>query len=278
MFVVLAVPILPAQDGPRLVQNQRDDFLIPPAPGDSESTAADRDAEAGAAVPQPPEPALGQPDRAAPDDLRIQEDATPDPRGVADRAAPPADGPRENYLGVFTEALPPVLADQFASILAPGEGLLVTGVVNGAAADQAGLRAHDVLVSYNAQPLTSPDDLKRLVVADEPGATAELTVIRSAEKQTIPVTLGERSVAPPRRPAPVAAAPLPRDPFPIGVHLPGNRSIIVGRFGLRSPWVSVDWGSPLAGRRFQALAPDGRQFDVEVRVHPGRVRSPYWRY
>jgi membrane-associated protease RseP (regulator of RpoE activity) len=268
LAVTVTVSDLPAQDGPLLVQ--RDGFVIPPPPDEPAPDVALQDVEAApraqpgsSEVPSPPLPADPQRE-------------LPPPVPSADGGAPPLDDSHENYLGVFTDPLPPALADQFRETLPSGQALLVTNLVNGAAADQAGLRVNDILVSYDGEPLASPDDLKRLVIADEPGATVEFSVIRSAEMQTVRVTLGRRPIPRRQPPAVAAGAPLRDEPFPIGVHLPDRRSIIVDRYGLRSPWISVDWGSPLAGRRFQALTPDGRQFDVEVRIHSDR-RGPYWR-
>ena len=270
-WLVVTLSELPAQDGPLLVQSGG--FVIPPAPDEAERDLASEEVD-GALEASPG--SAEAPPRPAPADERPRRELPSDSVSASDPGAPPLDDSHENYLGVFTDPLPPALADQFRETLPSGQGLLVTDLVNGAAADQAGLRVNDILVSYDNEPLASPEDLKRLVITDEPGATVEFTVIRSAETQTIPVTLGQRPVSRQRELAPLAAAPVPDEPFPIGVHLPNRRSIIVDRYGLRSPWVSVDWGSPLAGRRFQALTPDGRQFDVEVRIHSDR-RGPDWR-
>lgn len=271
VLILLAVTVsdLPAQDGPLLVQG--DGFVIPPAPDEAQPGLTREELE------EPPQVQPGSdeaPPQPVPADELLPRELPPADARSADDAAPPLDDTQENYLGVFTDPLPPALADQFRETLPSGQGLLVIDLVNGAAADQAGLRVNDILVSYNGEPLASPEDLKRLVITDEPGATVEFTVIRSAEKQTIPVTLGQRPI--PRRPTQVPpAASLRGEPFPLAVPRP-DRSIIVDRYGLRSPWISVDWGSPLAGRRFQALRPDGRRFDVEVQIHSDR-RGPYWR-
>lgn len=272
ILLTAASGLIEAQDGPRLVQRDRDDFVLPPVPDDEEPDSPDRDVESTDRAAQSQS---GSPEQAAPE--RGPEEAAS--RADSDVRTSESPSPRneavENYLGVFTDPLPPALADQFADVLDGAEGLLVTSVVSGAAADQAGLRINDILVRYNGEALTAPEDLKRLVVEDDPGATAELTIIRAARPEVVRVTLGQRAVPTGPRQEAMGVAP-PREPFPIGVHLPGQRSIVIDRYGLRSPWIAVDWGSPLAGRRFQALTPDGRQFEVEVRVRRDRDRRHFW--
>ena len=280
-----------AQEGPVLLQQARitqeeaqtpDEFVLPPAPDEAgdlppardSAQANEQDPEARETPPQGLDPDLVPPVPEGDEQDRLEGGSPAQPEN-------PVDPNSQNYLGVFTETVPPSLAAQFTETLGEGTGLLVTSVVSGSAAEQAGLRVNDILVRYDGEPLFVPDDLKRLVVEDEPGATVELTVIRGARPQTLPVTLGQRAVArraiPARRALPpqTAFVPQERGPFPIGVHLPGHRSIVIDRFGLRSPWIAVDWGSPLAGRRFQAITPDGRQFEVEVRVDSNRGR--WWR-
>ncbi|HUG91606.1 MAG TPA: PDZ domain-containing protein, partial [Planctomycetaceae bacterium] len=230
-------------------RTRSDRFVVPPAPdeGDEAPPAADAGGDVSPARADGDEPGGVDPGQRPVDE-------------------PPAAGESQNYLGVFTDPVPPPLAAQFADLLGEGEGLVVTSVVPGAAADQAGLQVNDVLVRYESERLGSPEQLKRLVVADEPGATVELEIIRAARPQTVSVTLGQRALAPPAAHHAAGVTPAGPGPFPIGIHLPGPRSIIVDRYGLRSPWIAVDWGSPLAGRRFRALTPGGRQFEVEVRV------------
>jgi membrane-associated protease RseP (regulator of RpoE activity) len=284
-------PSAEAQDGPVLIQPARiaqndatadpplpsGEFVLPPAPDEPGDLAPGRDS------PQAERSVAPAP--AAPAPRSLESDPVPPAPAGDDRGgrqpgtgpgpAVPRDPNAQNYLGVFTRTVPASLAAQFEETLGEGSGLLVTSVVSGSAAEQAGLRVNDILVSYDGELLFVPDDLKRLVVEDQPGATVELAVIRGARPQTVPVTLGQRSTAPQAAPAHAGLVPPDREPFPIGVHLPGHRSIIIDRFGLRSPWIAVDWGSPLAGRRFQAITPDGRQFEVEVRIDSDRRR--WWR-
>jgi membrane-associated protease RseP (regulator of RpoE activity) len=282
-FALLASGGLWAQEGPILQAQNRDaerpadspaapanGFVLPPAPGEraARPSAAQDDADLPRTRAErdvlPP----------APDERLDAGDLPPSepPAESAERALEPN---RENYLGVITDPLPAALAAQFSDTLGEAAGLLVRSVRPGSAAERAGLSANDILVSYNGEPLSSPDDLKRLVITDEPGASVDLALIRAAQPETVTLTLGQRALeaAPSREPRRIASSPrAPGQPAPrppaVDIRLPGRRSIIVDRHGLVTPWIAVEWGSPLAGRRFQALTPDGRQFEVEVRVHP----------
>lgn len=68
-------------------------------------------------------------------------------------------------------------------------GALITEVTPGGAADKAGLEAGDVVTEFNGTPITDQTDLTAQVRALAGGATAELTVIRDGETQTVEVTL-----------------------------------------------------------------------------------------
>jgi len=129
------------------------------------------------------------------------------PEYVPPKPAPPAgDAPEntttgsatQNYLGIVIKPLPEVLAVQFSERLDKGYGLLVVRIQPNSPAEKSGLRQHDILVTYGETKLTSPNQLIALVVADKPGATASLGVIRGAKQMQVTVELGRRPV---RRPA-----------------------------------------------------------------------------
>jgi putative serine protease PepD len=72
------------------------------------------------------------------------------------------------------------------------EGVRVEDVREGSPADDAGLRVGDVITSAGGQSVESPDDLRAIVDANEPGDELELEVTRDGEEQTVTATLGER--------------------------------------------------------------------------------------
>ena len=76
------------------------------------------------------------------------------------------------------------------------EGAAVAGAViveptTGGAADEAGLRAGDIVTEFNGAPITSASDLTAQVRAAAAGSDAELTYVRSGKPYTVAVTLGE---------------------------------------------------------------------------------------
>jgi putative serine protease PepD len=88
---------------------------------------------------------------------------------------------RHAYLGV-------ALAEE------PAEdgGVPLTEVVPGGPADDAGLRAGDVIVAIGGDEVASQGEVRSAVDSREPGATVEVRVRRAGEQRTVEVELGER--------------------------------------------------------------------------------------
>lgn len=92
---------------------------------------------------------------------------------------------------------------QLEALDLPPNGVYVTGIIEDAPADNAGLIGHNLSVSFTAdgdyitaindQPVRDSDDLlSYLVFETTVGETVELTVIRDGEEIKLPLTLGER--------------------------------------------------------------------------------------
>jgi serine protease Do len=75
--------------------------------------------------------------------------------------------------------------------LGKAEGAIVTSVERGSPADRAGLRAGDVVVTFNGSPIASADDLVPRVSSMSPGTQATLTVIRDGREVTLHVAVEE---------------------------------------------------------------------------------------
>lgn len=73
------------------------------------------------------------------------------------------------------------------------DGALVTSVVGGSPAEDAGIRAHDVLVAVDGQPLPSMGTLAAVIREHEPGEALTITYLRDGERHTATATLAERS-------------------------------------------------------------------------------------
>ncbi|MCE9554896.1 MAG: trypsin-like peptidase domain-containing protein, partial [Planctomycetes bacterium] len=100
---------------------------------------------------------------------------------------PPANG----YLGVRFRPLTPELVESL-SLKPEQDGGLVARVGTGSPAEEAGLRAGDLIVGFNGKDAGDPTRLSLLIAASQPGTKVDLSVIRGGEPLTVPVTIGKR--------------------------------------------------------------------------------------
>lgn len=99
-------------------------------------------------------------------------------------------GVRKGYLGVgaFPAHLPPALAQ-----LAGGDrGALIASVEDGSPAATGGVIVGDLVIAVAGDPITGPDGL-RLALADRPGETVELRLLRGGALHTLTIALGSRA-------------------------------------------------------------------------------------
>lgn len=68
-------------------------------------------------------------------------------------------------------------------------GVLVANVSEGTSAAEAGIRAGDILIAWNGEPMEGPRNLGTFLRAHKPGDVVTLTLLRSGETMTVPVTL-----------------------------------------------------------------------------------------
>ena len=109
------------------------------------------------------------------------------------------------FLGVTSESLYPQLAEHLG--LDTQTGALITDVVSGSPADDAGLKGStgedtfqlqrvktggDVVIAVDGKPVLQNNDLSELVAAHKPGDTVTLEIIRDGHKSSVDVTLGSR--------------------------------------------------------------------------------------
>jgi len=69
-------------------------------------------------------------------------------------------------------------------------GVLVTNVVDGSPADEAGFKDGDIVVAFDRKDVGTPSELKALVDKAEVGETVNVKVIRDGEPRSIKVTIG----------------------------------------------------------------------------------------
>jgi serine protease Do len=97
------------------------------------------------------------------------------------------------FLGIAARSLTPAIArEQGVTITA---GALVTRVTEGSAAERAGIREGDVVVSIAGRSVTEASQVQTLVRTHRPGDTVEVVVFRSGSQLTLRATLTERPLA-----------------------------------------------------------------------------------
>ncbi len=109
------------------------------------------------------------------------------------------------YLGVTSETIYPQLAEHLE--LDEDHGALITDVVDGGPADEAGLRGSDdettfqlqrvmsggdLIVAVDGKPVLANNDLSDLIAAHKPGDKVTLDVIREGDRANVDLTLGAR--------------------------------------------------------------------------------------
>jgi S1-C subfamily serine protease len=94
------------------------------------------------------------------------------------------------YLGVVTTDLSQEDAERFD--LPVDSGAIVRNVEPGSGAEVAGVRRGDIIVALGDASIENTGDLLGALRDYRPGDTAELTLFRDGEEQTLSVTLGER--------------------------------------------------------------------------------------
>jgi serine protease Do len=94
-------------------------------------------------------------------------------------------------LGVTTNSL----SDQLQEYFGTKGGLLVTSVTEGSAAAAAGVKAGDVIVSLNGEPVDDPFELRREIQRLDPGAEFTLEIARERKTMTLKGKMEERSAS-----------------------------------------------------------------------------------
>jgi S1-C subfamily serine protease len=70
-------------------------------------------------------------------------------------------------------------------------GVLVVSVEKSSPAEHAGLREGDLIVAFNGQPIGSVHDLHKVLVGEQIGVRATLTIVRHTEKLELPILPAE---------------------------------------------------------------------------------------
>lgn len=96
---------------------------------------------------------------------------------------------RRGWLGVRIQ----VVTEEIAESLSLPEvyGALVASVSEGGPAEEAGIRAGDIILTFDGKKINGMRNLPRIVAETEVGKGAEVEVWRDKRKQTMTVTLGQ---------------------------------------------------------------------------------------
>ena len=98
------------------------------------------------------------------------------------------------WLGIEDQDLVPAIAE--AMKVEAHTGVLVANVTGGGPAEKANMKAGDVVLSVSGKALRETRDLKREVLAREPGQTMELEILRDGKRYRTDITLGTKPEAP----------------------------------------------------------------------------------
>jgi S1-C subfamily serine protease len=94
------------------------------------------------------------------------------------------------FLGVETEAVTPAIATQLG--LTTKRGAVIRRITSNSPASKADLKAQDVIIAVNGNPVTSPDGLAADVRKLAPGDKANVLIERNGNQKAVSVTLGDR--------------------------------------------------------------------------------------
>jgi S1-C subfamily serine protease len=72
------------------------------------------------------------------------------------------------------------------------KGALIVGVFIDSPADMAGMRAGDIMVAVNGEPVDNLRDLLEIITLYQPGEIIEVTVFRGPEQLTFSMRAEER--------------------------------------------------------------------------------------
>jgi C-terminal processing protease CtpA/Prc len=96
---------------------------------------------------------------------------------------------RKGYLGVFVERLS---LEERKELDVP-HGVRVTGVEEGSPAEKGDLKEDDIILEFNGEKITHPDDLVEVVRKTPPKTEARIAIQRDGKRETLTVTVGRYS-------------------------------------------------------------------------------------
>jgi serine protease Do len=144
-----------------------------------------------------------------------------------------------SYMGIsIQEGISPELAESFG--VPGGKGVLITEVTDDGPGARAGLKAGDVVISYDGEPVVESYRLRWLTASTAPGKRVKVGVWRSGKALDVPVVLLQKPGTQWDPPAAPAALRREHEPFGFAVDDPPRdegdhgRGVRVSSIDLRS--------------------------------------------
>ncbi|PWT81315.1 MAG: protease Do [Blastocatellia bacterium] len=155
-------------------------------------------------------------------------------------------------LGVIVQ---PVTSDIAASLgLKQAGGAIVAQVEPGSAAERAGVKQGDVIMSFNGQPVHDTNTLRNRIADTKPGSSADVVIQRDGSEKTLSVKLDEAS---PEKSARHAEEPASDDKAALGISVAPVTPELAARRGLPRD---------THGLIVEDVNPDGRAADAGLRT------------
>ena len=111
-------------------------------------------------------------------------------KGIADQLIERGEVSR-GYLGIVIQPLTAELAESFR--LKDRQGILIAQVAEDSPATAAGLKAGDIIVSYQGQPVADVGDFRNRVALTPPGSAVQFTIMRNGKRHDLMATVGKLS-------------------------------------------------------------------------------------
>lgn len=92
-------------------------------------------------------------------------------------------------IGVMIQEVTKELAESFG--LSDSNGALVVSVEKGSPADQAGIKARDIILKFDEKEVTMSADLPRIVGSTKPGSQVSMDIWRDGSFKTVKIKVGE---------------------------------------------------------------------------------------
>ena len=100
---------------------------------------------------------------------------------------------RRGLLGVNIYTITPDIAEAYG--IEETQGALVSQVMEGSAAEQAGLRAGDIIRSVDGKAVNNANELRNTIGLKRSGDTVELEILRDGKRRKVKAQLGEQAAA-----------------------------------------------------------------------------------